>query len=66
MAVAVVRLTPAAKHGIVSQRADINGVTVWLIDGHNNPGFSGGPLVFNEGGGIGTIWHVLGVVSAPA
>jgi hypothetical protein len=30
-------LLPAVKHGIVSQRAVINGVTVWLIDGHNLP-----------------------------
>lgn len=56
-------ILPAVKRGTVSQRAIINGVIVWLIDGHLLPGFSGGPLVFNEGGGIGTIWHVLGVVS---
>ncbi|MGO9033329.1 S1 family peptidase [Mycobacterium sp.] len=54
---------PFVKHGIVSQRAMVNGVHIWWVDGINNPGFSGGPMVFNEGGGIGTIWHVLGVVS---
>lgn len=57
-------ILPAVKRGVVSQRAVIDGVTVWLIDGLNIPGFSGGPLVFNKGGGIGTVWHVLGVVSA--
>jgi hypothetical protein len=57
-------ILPAVKRGVVSQRAVIDGVTVWLIDGLNIPGFSGGPLVFNKGGGSGTVWHVLGVVSA--
>jgi hypothetical protein len=55
---------PAVRRGIVSQRANLNGVTAWIIDGHNLPGFSGGPLVFAEAGGIGSTWHVLGVVSA--
>ncbi len=55
---------PMVKKGIMAGRADQEGVKVWLVDGHNNPGFSGGPLVFNQGGGIGTIWNVLGVVSA--
>lgn len=54
---------PAVRRGIVSQRANINGVTAWIIDGHNLPGFSGGPLVFAEAGGIGSTWHVLGVIS---
>lgn len=54
---------PAVRRGIVSQRAIIDGVTAWIIDGHNLPGFSGGPLVFAEAGGIGSTWHVLGVIS---
>lgn len=54
---------PAVRRGIVSQRASIDGVTAWIIDGHNLPGFSGGPLVFAAGGGIGSTWHVLGVIS---
>jgi hypothetical protein len=54
---------PFVKRGIVSARTAINDVSIWYVDGHNNPGFSGGPVVFNQGGGIGTIWHVLGVVS---
>lgn len=53
---------PAVRRGILSQRAFLNGVTAWIIDGHNLPGFSGGPLVFAEHGGMGTTWHVLGVI----
>lgn len=55
---------PAVRRGIVSQRAVFHGVVSWLIDGHNLPGFSGGPLVFASHGGVGSTWHVLGVVSA--
>src|SRR5882757_2088972 len=55
---------PAVRRGIVSQRANLNGVTAWIIDGHNLPDFSGGPLVFADAGGLGSKWHVLGVVSA--
>lgn len=54
---------PAVRRGIVSQRAHLNGVAAWIIDGHNLPGFSGGPLVFANAGGMGSTWHVLGVVS---
>ncbi|MGV0051621.1 S1 family peptidase [Mycobacterium colombiense] len=61
--VPVVGTLPFVKSGILSQHAMINDVHVWWVDGMNNPGFSGGPVVFNEGGGIGTIWHVLGIVS---
>jgi Trypsin-like peptidase domain len=63
-AVPIAGTLPFVKRGIASQRAKINNVHVWWVDGLNNPGFSGGPVVFNQGGGIGTIWHVLGVVSA--
>jgi len=55
---------PAVRRGIVSQRAVFDGVIAWIIDGHNLPGFSGGPLVFASRGGTGSTWHVLGVVSA--
>lgn len=54
---------PFVKRGTASARTAISGVRIWYVDGHNNPGFSGGPVVFNQGGGIGTMWHVLGVVS---
>jgi hypothetical protein len=54
---------PGVRRGIVSQRAVFNGVVVWILDGHNLPGFSGGPLVFASHGGAGSTWQVLGVVS---
>jgi hypothetical protein len=53
---------PAVRRGIVAQRVHLNGVAAWIIDGHNLPGFSGGPLVFADRGGQGSTWHVLGVV----
>ena len=55
---------PAVRRGIVSQRAVLEGGMAWIIDGHNLPGFSGGPVVFANHGGTGSTWHVLGVVSA--
>ena len=55
---------PFVKRAIASARGVINGVNVWLLDGHNNPGFSGGPVVFNLGAAGGPVWQVLGVVSA--
>ncbi len=37
---------PWVKRAIVSQFNE----NVWLLDGHNNPGFSGGPVVFKPAG----------------
>jgi len=37
---------------------------VYLLDGHNNPGFSGGPAVFRPAEKQGAALRVLGVVSA--
>lgn len=56
---------PAVRRGIVSQRMlDVDrGCIAWILDGHNLPGFSGGPAVFADAGGTGSVWHVLGVVS---
>jgi S1-C subfamily serine protease len=40
---------PFVKRAIISAFYEENGVTLMLLDGHNNPGFSGGPVVtFNE------------------
>ena len=36
---------------------------VIFLDGHNNPGFSGGPVVFRDFGQSGYVMKVLGVVS---
>lgn len=38
-----------------------NGTHLWFLDGINNPGFSGGPVVFNKSGTKD--WHVAAVVS---
>jgi hypothetical protein len=55
---------PMVKRGIISQRAIINGVNVWLVDGMNNPGFSGAPLVFTSAASYTNDWNVLGVVGS--
>ena len=39
---------PLAKKAVVSAFAG----EVYLLDGHNNPGFSGGPVIFGRGGAI--------------
>lgn len=33
------------KHAIVSASIQATGTRLWFLDGHNNPGFSGGPVV---------------------
>jgi hypothetical protein len=35
-----------------------------LIDGHNNPGFSGGPVVFSQPNKVPPKYKVAGVISA--
>lgn len=53
---------PFVKKGILSASdVEIAGVRIWMIDGINNPGFSGGPVVFQNSGT--STWQVLGVVS---
>ncbi|MBZ0304076.1 MAG: serine protease [Anaerolineae bacterium] len=48
---------PLVKKGIISAFGP--NVDYFLIDGHNNPGFSGGPVVFSDGKKI----KVAGVIS---
>jgi len=38
---------PFVKKAIVSNMQFENGINTFFLDGHNNPGFSGGPVVFN-------------------
>jgi hypothetical protein len=53
---------PFVKKAIVSAfDRDVDGVTLWFFDGINNPGFSGGPVVFNRPGTKD--WQVVAVVS---
>jgi hypothetical protein len=63
-------LTPIAfiKKGIMSARthsaqAHEEGVSKIFIDGHNNPGFSGGPIVFRDLNRNDVVYKVAGVVS---
>jgi len=48
---------PLVKKAVLSSFAG----DVYLLDGHNNPGFSGGPVVFARGGGVPT--RVAAVIS---
>lgn len=53
---------PFVKKAIVSSfDREVAGVILWFFDGINNPGFSGGPVVFNRSGT--NDWHVAAVVS---
>lgn len=54
---------PLVKGGLLSaiMRGD-NGEQLLLVDGHNNPGFSGGPLLFAKPGSNDL--NVAGVISA--
>ncbi|MGB8360856.1 MAG: serine protease [Acidimicrobiia bacterium] len=49
------------KKGIVSALQSKGDVRVWFVDGHNNPGFSGGPMCFQNN--KSKRWGVFGVVS---
>ena len=42
---------PFVKKAIVSAMVTANGFETIFLDGHNNPGFSGGPVVFKPQGG---------------
>jgi hypothetical protein len=55
---------PFLKKGILSAwMDDTNGTTTFFLDGHNNPGFSGGPIVFRPMIGSQN-WQICGVVKA--
>jgi hypothetical protein len=41
---------PFIKSGVMSALVTEGGVKHLYLDGHNNPGFSGGPVVFNKEG----------------
>jgi S1-C subfamily serine protease len=52
---------PFVKRATVSTNITQDGVKIWLVDGINNEGMSGGPVVFCK---VGTTdWHVLGVMA---
>jgi Trypsin-like peptidase domain len=51
------------KRGTMSATDDTNGVDIIYLDGFNNPGFSGGPVVFRDFAKPGYELNVMGVVS---
>lgn len=56
---------PFVKKGIISGFINKNNVTQIFLDGHNNPGFSGGPVVVeNIGSSSKNKMRVIGVISA--
>ena len=56
---------PLIKGAIYSGFTDIGGISVELLDGHNNPGFSGGPVFFRSlTEGQQPVWKLLSIVSA--
>ena len=54
---------PLVKKACLSGSLDRNGKRIWLLDGINNPGFSGGPVVFQPIGNRTKHLMVMGVVS---
>lgn len=55
---------PLVKKGCLSAFTKENGANVVLLDGHNNPGFSGGPVVFAQQGQPSTSrFKVMSVIS---
>ena len=56
---------PFVKKGIISGFITSNSVTQIFLDGHNNKGFSGGPVVIeNIGSTSKNKMHVIGIVSS--
>ena len=52
------------KKGIFSATTNENGAVVFFLDGHNNPGFSGGPVVYRDLNQSGApVFYVAAVVS---
>ena len=54
---------PLVKGGILSGMKFENKVSWLLVDGHNNGGFSGGPVVFKLLGSEKAVWKIAGVIS---
>jgi hypothetical protein len=54
---------PFIKKATASASAPAGSHAVLYLDGHNNPGFSGGPIVFRDFNQAGYIMKVAGVIS---
>ena len=55
---------PLVKGGILSGIKFEKGMSWLLVDGHNNRGFSGGPVVFRSPGDRQGVWKIAGVISS--
>jgi len=56
---------PLMKKAVYSGSSTENEIFIILLDGHNNPGFSGGPVLFKDRFKSGdNKFHLVGVVSA--
>ncbi|MCF6348335.1 MAG: serine protease [Flavobacteriaceae bacterium] len=56
---------PFVKKASISAIIDKDGISLQFLDGHNNPGFSGGPVVFkNRTGKSNYKWTIIGVISS--
>jgi hypothetical protein len=51
------------KKGTISAIVEEKGATVLLLDGHNNFGFSGGPMVYRDLNQTEVVFYLAGVVS---
>ena len=54
---------PLVKGGILSGMKFENETSWLLVDGHNNRGFSGGPVVFKPLGAGNEVWRIAGIIS---
>jgi hypothetical protein len=55
---------PLVKRACLSAQIGASNEKMWLLDGFNNPGFSGGPVVFRPPGLPASDLKVLGIISA--
>lgn len=56
---------PMIKGALISGKIKkINAPELFVLDGHNNPGFSGGPVAFQQGRGQVTEFQIIGIVSS--
>ena len=55
---------PLVKAGVLIGMKFENKISRLLVDGHNNKGFSGGPVVFKPLGDGKDVWKIAGVVRA--
>ncbi len=55
---------PLVKKAVLSAIFNHDGITTLFLDGHNNPGFSGGPIIFKNTNNTKKYkWNIIGVVS---